>query len=183
MAPKLAEILKHHEADLKKRVRELIEQLGPLEAELADVRRAQAALTTRESEEERRKLALQEAEDAFEPVEIDEFHRYRTLSMKQLTITALSQHFEKGATAQQLLAFFRDAYGRGDVIRSSLSPQLTRLKRENKIYREGLVWKLVTKKKTPSDQEGVLPFIAEEESVESELSGEQQPQTSDNNPS
>ena len=74
--------------------------------------------------------------------------------MKQLTLKALNEHFQKGATARQLLRFFKDAWGRDDVVRSSLSPQLTRLKNDGKIRRDGIRWFLVTTEKNEAHRPG-----------------------------
>jgi hypothetical protein len=51
---------------------------------------------------------------------------YADLTMKQLVLKALSQHFENGATRRELVDFFRNAWGR-EVEPASLSPQLSRL--------------------------------------------------------
>jgi hypothetical protein len=178
MQSKLAMFLKSREAELRTRIQVLSQELVPLEAELADVRRAQKAIEPPLTDEE----ADNEHGDEFEIVEIVEVDRYKNLSMKQLTLRALKEHFEKGATAQQLLAFFKDAYGRRDVVRSSLSPQLTRLKREKKITREGMIWKISPDKETPSNKEGVSSVTAEEQSLAGELFGETSPQTPDLDP-
>ncbi|MEO1046892.1 MAG: hypothetical protein AAFW59_01050 [Pseudomonadota bacterium] len=67
------------------------------------------------------------------------------LTFKQLTLKALSEHFEDGATANELLDFFRTRWGRTDIVRTSLSPQLTRLKRDGKISLNGKTWRLASK--------------------------------------
>lgn len=68
--------------------------------------------------------------------------------MKELTIRALSERFQNGATASELMAFFSNAWGRKDIVRESFSPQLSRLKKEGKIVREGKVWKLAPSEKS-----------------------------------
>jgi hypothetical protein len=60
---------------------------------------------------------------------------YAHLTMKQLIIKALSEHFHNGATTRQLLDFFRDAWGRA-IERQNLSPQLSRL------YQEGVIGRI-----------------------------------------
>ena len=53
--------------------------------------------------------------------------RYVAMTIKELTIQALLDHFPKGGTAAEIRDFIRDAYGR--VIEpSSLRPQMHRLK-------------------------------------------------------
>lgn len=73
----------------------------------------------------------------------------QSLTFKQLTVKALQEHYGNGATASQLLDFFKHKWGRNDVVRTSLSPQLTRLKREGKIRLEGKVWHLVQNENEP----------------------------------
>jgi hypothetical protein len=51
---------------------------------------------------------------------------YENLTMKELVVKALREHFRDGATAKQLREFFRDGWGR-DIARENLSPQLSRL--------------------------------------------------------
>lgn len=67
---------------------------------------------------------------------------YARLTMKQLIRKALDEHFENGATAIEMLDFFADAWGRNDIVRTSLSPQLSRLKREGVITLHGIKWRL-----------------------------------------
>lgn len=63
-------------------------------------------------------------------------------TIKQLVMEALHGHFIGGATANELLDYFAREYGRDDIARTSLSPQLSRLKDERKIRREGRVWRI-----------------------------------------
>jgi hypothetical protein len=59
---------------------------------------------------------------------------YADLTMKQLVVKALDEHFQHGATTRQLLDFFRDAWDR-NIERTNLSPQLSRLYQELRIGR------------------------------------------------
>jgi hypothetical protein len=68
----------------------------------------------------------------------------RELTMKQMVIRALLEHLTNGATVNQLLEFFATHWGRDDVMRTSLSPQLTRLKRDGKIELRGKVWHIAS---------------------------------------
>jgi hypothetical protein len=54
---------------------------------------------------------------------------YANLTMKQLVVKALSEHYHNGATTRELLDFFRDAWDR-NIKRENLSPQLSRLAAE-----------------------------------------------------
>jgi hypothetical protein len=66
---------------------------------------------------------------------------YQHLTMKQLVVKALKEHFPDGATAKQLREFIRDAWNR-DIERANLSPQLSRLHGEDILeWRDG-IWSL-----------------------------------------
>jgi hypothetical protein len=52
---------------------------------------------------------------------------YERLTIKQLVVQALVDHFKSGGTAIGIRDFIQDAYGR-DILPSSLRPQLHRLK-------------------------------------------------------
>lgn len=133
---------------LEQREKELIEaisdhhrQLRPLEAELAEVRRAKGALGIPQSGPPvpTALLGVQGASgnlvidlgtlsDTPTPSTNSEGDRvpYETLTMKQLVVKVLREHFQQGATTRQMLDFFRDAWGR-NIKRENLSPQLSRL--------------------------------------------------------
>jgi hypothetical protein len=66
----------------------------------------------------------------------------QVLTMKQLVVKALSEHLENGATANEMLDFFARKWGRTEIMRTSLSPQLSRLKEDGAIRLEGKVWKI-----------------------------------------
>jgi hypothetical protein len=59
---------------------------------------------------------------------------YQSLSIGELVIRALRDHFPDGATMAQLIEFFRDKWGR-EIDRSSLSPQLSRLYKRHAVGR------------------------------------------------
>ncbi|APL94713.1 hypothetical protein EWH08_19730 [Sphingobium indicum] len=67
----------------------------------------------------------------------------RKMSVKAMVLDALERHFPQGASALDLLECFAKEYGRDDVARTSLSPQLTTLKNDGKIARDGMAWILV----------------------------------------
>lgn len=64
------------------------------------------------------------------------------LTMKELVLKALSERFKNGATVSELLTFFTLSWGRDEIARTSLSPQLSRLKEERRIALMGKVWLL-----------------------------------------
>lgn len=79
---------------------------------------------------------------------------YAHLTMKQLVVKALDEHFPQGATARQLIEFFRFAWDR-QIERTNLSPQLSRLYHEGTIGRvDGTKeWYLV-----PENRRGRRPY-------------------------
>jgi len=151
----VSEILARHEHALLQRVAELRKELEPLEAELDRVRLARAAISSgssgvsAESKWVVRVRRNRSVHDA--PIE--------RMTMKQLVIKALSENFPRGATASRLLDFFAETWGRNDVVRSSLSPQLTRLHRDGWIkLLDDNVWIMVSNipgsSMPPADNEG-----------------------------
>jgi hypothetical protein len=125
-------------------------KIVPLEGELADVRRAKAMTGMFDSEEPHVNLGTP-GSGTLAPVEGDLptldappagyfatafASPYNNMTMKDLVLNALGQHFQSGATRSELINFFRDAWNR-KIEPSSLSPQLSRLLNEGKIsYRE-----------------------------------------------
>jgi hypothetical protein len=70
------------------------------------------------------------------------FLQFERLTIKELVIKALTDHFRDGATAVELGDFLRNAYGR-PIERPSLSPQLSRLRDDGRIEQlPGAIWKL-----------------------------------------
>lgn len=63
------------------------------------------------------------------------------LTIKEMVVKALGEHLARGATASQLLDFFVIEWGRKEM-RTSLSPQLSRLKDSGIIELKGKVWHL-----------------------------------------
>jgi len=155
MPKNIRQLLADAEADILMRMDPVRKDLNSLERELADIRKARNALAPEEervtagglmarivSNGDMRQLAPRhygggEARDISPPPS-----PYAKLTMKQLVRKALGEHFANGATAIELLDFFRNAWGRNDVIRTSLSPQLSRLKREGVITLDGMTWRL-----------------------------------------
>ncbi len=136
MQESVRSVLEELERQLQSRVDALRRELEPLERELSDVRKAKSALAPRPTEAAG-SLNLSEAalHEAPEP--------YRSMTMKQLIRAALREQFPNGATANQLLDFFAHSWSRRDIVRSSLSPQLSRLRWDKEIDRNGYRWFLV----------------------------------------
>jgi hypothetical protein len=153
--PDVRKTLENLEADLIGKIDAARAELTTLERELADVRKAKSALAPVSPRAET--IQLSDIEDEVQKG-VRTLNRdmspYGKLSMKELTIKALRDHFPNGATANDLLRFFYDAWGRTDVMRSSLSPQLSRLKEDKRIDRDGYRWFLLTpeKKEAPKGE-------------------------------
>lgn len=142
------DILKEREAAiLADRSAAYAKHVASFDAELAEVRRALAAIDAPDVPGLLR-LAAGLPPQADVP--------YDQWTLKQLAVRALEEHFPYGATASQLLAIFKTAYGR-DIPRMSLSPQLSRLwKKDHVIKLEGKLWKLADheQQKEPPPQRG-----------------------------
>ena len=139
------------EQDITAQINRIQSNLVPLERELANVRRAKAALDKDDRAIGPSRIVL----GAAPIVKIAPASPYQNLTMKRLIVKALREHFLNGATAKMLIEFFANAWGRTDIIRASLSPQLSRLKTDGVIDRKGLVWHLVIPdtEETPSSSE------------------------------
>jgi len=123
------------ERDLSDKIDAIRKEVEPLERELSDVRRARAAL-------EERVVEQGQPQSTSPPPQDWSLVKFRGMTMKQLTLRALQEHFPNGATANELIEFFARTWGRKDIVRESFSPQLSRLKREGKIKLHGKVWSL-----------------------------------------
>ena len=127
MADTFQQILIEKERDLVSRISELRRELDPLEKELRQVQVAKRALGM--------PGAGAPATNAPSGVAF--------MTIKQLVLSALREHFSNGATGTQLVDFFKTSWGR-EIARESLSPQLSRLRKDKMIERRGRVW-LLTK--------------------------------------
>lgn len=143
----LRDYLIAREAELLKERGGYLEKVAGIEIDLAETRRALAALGAPEMPG-----LLRLATGLATPDGVP----YREWTLKQLAVRALQDHFPYGATANQLLAVFESHYAR-EIARESLSPQLSRLKDDNIIKLEGKLWKLATQEREtpPSRDSGV----------------------------
>jgi hypothetical protein len=149
-------LLVDHEASIEERIAALRAELVPLERELFEVRLAKAALERGSPGRDQPQLAFLRDSDPNAPAShVDVWRQrmisaetiaprspYARLTIKELVQKALSEHFTHGATANHLLELFANAWGRTDVARTSLSPQLSRLRQEGVLFRQGQVWRL-----------------------------------------
>jgi hypothetical protein len=147
----LRQLLDEYERDILMRMDPVRKELAILERDLADVRKAKNAI---ESESGGRLvMRLLSTSEIMRPPRAGSYgggedgpprnappSPYAKLTMKQLVRKALGEHFPNGATAAELLDFFANAWGRNDIVRTSLSPQLSRLKQEGIIILRGKTW-------------------------------------------
>lgn len=149
----LRSYLDDREKALQAEITKLREQISPLERELFEVRIAKRAVGRHSSEPLQQPLFSAGTDGgAVDPEAQDLWNQYRAIraerlaspysrmTIKELVLQALEEQFPSGATAQQLLELFATAWGREEVVRTSLSPQLSRLRAEHKIDRNGSLW-------------------------------------------
>lgn len=147
------------ERELRESIDEIECGLEEMAKELAEVKKVQAAIglipTKTFGVGDGVDQPLAEWEFVPEAVRIP----YQSLTINELVLKALKEHFPTGATIGQLSDFLREKWGR-KIDRPSLSPQLTRL------YRRGLIGRV------PSTQgwfiiepslriPGMRPYLAE----------------------
>jgi hypothetical protein len=128
----LWDYLEKRERETLAKLEELERQRLPLLADLEETRVAKKALRPNEMPLFRQVGASSDLSVQF----------YKGLTLKALVLRALAEHFVEGATAHELLEYFETAYARS-VARESLSPQLSRLKDEQKIVLDGKHWRLI----------------------------------------
>ncbi len=181
MVGNIQSLLDQREAELQVRIDELRAQLTPAECELEDVRAAKAAIAAtaqrRVSQLPANGMGATAASVAYWQGKSPN-SQFRNMTMKELVRKALLEEFHDGATARQLLDLFHHNYGRVDIIRSSLSPQLSRLKVEKAIWRDGLVWRL----SEPARTSDLLGSIAPNENEPPNGKPEDGSETPDANP-
>jgi hypothetical protein len=157
-------MLDRRERELMDLATKLRDQLAPVEKDLADVRRAKAALGMNivggglYSVMRRMATGKLDATRSARDTIAGGYNPFDDMTIKGLVIKALADHFQEGATTQQLLDFFRDAWGR-TIERTSLSPQLSRLQSDGAITRLGELWKMLPRGVTEDDLKawGVIP--------------------------
>jgi len=109
------------------RLRQSVEALLPSKEALVALRRA---------------LITSTRGDAQTAIETD-FSKYERMTIKELVIQALIDHFPNGGRISEIHKFMKDGYGR-DVEPASLRPQMHRLKADEVLFQVGDVWNLNT---------------------------------------
>jgi hypothetical protein len=123
-------LMERHKA-LRAELNEVVGRLTLLKKELDEIERAEQAIAGVEAQ----------------PQKIE-------LTIKQAVLKVLEDE-KRGMTAQQILAAINERYFDGKVVRSSLSPQLSRLNHnDKKIKYNGILWSLRSKdEEGPADTE------------------------------
>jgi hypothetical protein len=76
------------------------------------------------------------------------------LTIKSMILTALNSHFDNGATPAELRTFIKDVFGR-EIDRTSMSPQLARLRENGAIEQVDMKWRLSERAR----QRGVANYL------------------------
>ena len=163
MAESLREIVTRKEQELHQKLAALQREIDIVRFELEEVERVKAALTPEWVREGVPEPSLELAYALMPGAKLLPAHLaqlysqsddnppmsgtlalFANLTIKDLILRALAQHFPSGATASELIDFIANGYGRL-IERQSFSPQLSRLKDEGMIVpRDGAKW-LLTK--------------------------------------
>src|SRR5690242_20141120 len=163
---------------VERRERELKHQLAVLrgdieskERELAQIRQVRAALAPpppenktcevaanliREAVTQRGAVLMRQADNALVGG-VPPLSENRTI--KEMIVTALASHFHDGATPAELRTFIKDVFGR-EIDRTSLSPQLTRLREQGTVEQRNTKWRL----SGPSTQSGAANSLQPQKS-------------------
>jgi len=137
----LRRYLEVRERELRETINEITGDLDGVHGELAEIDKVKAAIGLAPSTVLSAASRAGEKPAKWERVAQAAGIPYQSLTIKQLILKALNDHFPTGATVSQLVEFFREQWGR-DIEKQSLSPQLTRLFTAGLIgqFEEGREW-------------------------------------------
>jgi len=127
-------LLRDRRSELQERLDELRARIGPVEFELKQIDAAIVLMTSV------RATGAEASRNSVAHITRLRNPGVEHLTIKELVLKALDEHLPNGATSQDFLEVFAREWGRNDIKRTSLSPQLTRLKSENKLVMAGRVW-------------------------------------------
>jgi hypothetical protein len=80
-------------------------------------------------------------------------------TIKSMILAALTSHFDDGATLGELRTFIEDVFGQA-IDRTSISPQLARLRDEGAVEQRGRKWRL----SEPASQRGIANNLSPQKS-------------------
>jgi hypothetical protein len=138
---KLKDFLSRRRKELAAALAPLMDERAHLDAKIHGLRRE---LT--EIDQAAKAIGLEEAKS--ETRLLAEHRKAPPLTIKEAVLAVLRED-ENGLTALDILAKINRRFGLG-IIRTSLSPQLSRLKRDRKIANEGTLWRAVPQKEGPT---------------------------------
>jgi hypothetical protein len=163
------QFLDRRERELTAQISALNGQIAPKEAELLQVRRVKAALKL--DADLSKSLSGETEPTANHPVVSFDYDAaltnviggrsmppYHTMTIKELVIQALLDHFPLGAAAALIREFIRDAYSRG-IEPSSLRAQMHRLKADKILQHDAAkdIWDFATGKRALYDTYRQVP--------------------------
>jgi hypothetical protein len=93
----------------------------------------------RATEENRRAASVAHPMQQIESALVGGASQKRTI--KSMILTALMSHFDDGATLAELRTFIKDVFGQ-EIDRTSISPQLARLREDGAVEQRGRKWRL-----------------------------------------
>jgi DNA-binding transcriptional ArsR family regulator len=124
--PTVAEYLAMREKELERQLSEIRgSHIAPREAELAQVKKMRALLADAVAAGLIDLASNTNLEPPMPATSTD-------LTIKQMTLCALRDHFTEGASPTELRDYMKSAYAK-DIDRNSISPQLTRLREEGMV--------------------------------------------------
>jgi hypothetical protein len=182
----LRTFLERRERELTHQVAHLRAQIESKETELAEIQTARASLSSsvpattvpapaapppvpdtntfdaaadqiRAAEENRRVASIGHPMQQGQSVLIGGVPQKRTI--KSMIVTALTSHFDDGATLSELRNFIKDVFGQ-EIDRTSISPQLARLREDGVVEKRGKKWKL----SEPASQRGITNNLSPQKS-------------------
>lgn len=142
-------ILQKRRVDLTNELTRLRASIAPLEEEVAEIDRGLKAMAVGKMPP----LGAEASRNAVAHFVRKANPDAQDMTIKQLVVAALGEHLMNGATAIELLDFFSRHWGRQGIMRTSLSPQLSRLKDSGIIELRGKVWHLVRNENEPPEGE------------------------------
>ena len=149
--PKLADYLEIRERELESQISNVRGHLASLETELAQVRKIRSLIADARAAgfidlasdavlpDPPAQSSLEQVAQAFQPAVSQllaaqqlAFAESEPLTIKEMILRALRDHFEKGASPSELRDYMRAAFGK-EVDRNSISPQLARLREDGMV--------------------------------------------------
>jgi hypothetical protein len=153
--PSLRDYILQRRTEIDKEGRPLAERADELEQELADIQAKLRQMRDEWLELDKAAKAIGLAEET-PPKPVAEPRKEKLPTIKEAVLAVLDD--QRGVTSSVILNRINERFFEGTMPRTSLSPQLTRLKNDGKIVLDGAFWRLAKK------AEGSGPVSASEPS-------------------